>query len=184
MMIVATVFLGLFGLLAALDGLYFHLWKYRLYARAESAYEHMLHTIRAFLFVPIVFLLFYGDFQGWALWTGVAFIIADVVVEIVDVLDENDSRRKIGGLSSIEYATHVVATTARVAAFVLALAAKPAAAWSLNTPLSAGMGDSLTNLVAVNVVAANLLVGLLHVWLMLPRYRVAGELPVRVCCTT
>ena len=32
----ATVFLMIFGLVAAVDGLYLHLWKYKLYARPES----------------------------------------------------------------------------------------------------------------------------------------------------
>ena len=182
MMLLATVFLAVFGALAAFDGLYFHLWKYRLYARAESLYEHKLHTARAFLFVPIVFLLFYGEFAGAALWAALFLIAVDLVIEIVDVLDENDSRRGIGGLSSIEYATHVLATTARVAAMVLALAAKPAAAWSLAAPFSIGPGDAATNFVALNVVAANFVVGALHLWLMRPQFRASGLLPVRTCC--
>lgn len=64
LMIAATIFLALFALVAAVDGLYFHLWKYRLYARPESVYEHKLHTVRAFLFIPIVFFLFYQNFGG------------------------------------------------------------------------------------------------------------------------
>ena len=67
LMSAATVFLMIFGLVAAVDGLYLHLWKYRLYARPESRREHKLHTAQGALFVPVVFFLFYGDFGGAAL---------------------------------------------------------------------------------------------------------------------
>ena len=43
--------LALFAAVGAYDGLYLHLWKYRLYAREESRREHALHTAVAFLFV-------------------------------------------------------------------------------------------------------------------------------------
>ena len=48
----ATVFLMIFGMVAAVDVLYLHLWKYRLYARTESRREHKLHTAQGALFVP------------------------------------------------------------------------------------------------------------------------------------
>jgi hypothetical protein len=56
--------LWIFAGLAALDGLYLHLWKYQLHVRPESAAEHRLHTTRAVLFVPILVLLFARDFGG------------------------------------------------------------------------------------------------------------------------
>ena len=124
----ATIFLMLFAAVGAYDGLYLHLWKYRLYAREESLYEHKLHTIVAFFFVPVVFLLFYGNFGGLALWAAVLFIGIELVVEMMDVLEENGSRAGLGGLSREEYAAHVLAITARVAALALALAAKPLSA--------------------------------------------------------
>ena len=37
LMTAATVFLMIFGAVAAVDGLYLHLWKYRLYARPDSS---------------------------------------------------------------------------------------------------------------------------------------------------
>jgi len=53
-MIAATVCLILFSFVAGFDGIYFHFYKYRLYARAESLYEHKMHTLSAVLFTPIV----------------------------------------------------------------------------------------------------------------------------------
>lgn len=179
----ATVFLMIFGIVAAVDGLYLHLWKYRLYARPESRYEHKLHTAQAFLFAPIVFFFFYRDFGGAALWAGVLFVALEQVVEIMDVLDEKDSRASLGGLSSTEYAAHVIAITTRTAAIALALAAKPLSAWSLNSPLVLGPEHPLASSVAFQMITGNLVVGALHLWLMRGKYRVGlTPLPVRTCC--
>ena len=50
----SAIFLVLFMLLATYDGLYLHLWKYELFKREESSFEHKTHTIRAILFPLIV----------------------------------------------------------------------------------------------------------------------------------
>lgn len=183
LMIWATVFLGLFAIIAAVDGFYFHLWKYRLYARAESLYEHQLHTIRAFLFVPIVFFLFYKNFGGLALWLGVFFIFLDLIVEIMDVLDENQSRAALGGLSPVEYLIHILATMLRTAFIVLALAAKPLSAWNLSSPVILEEQFSFAEFAAFNLMPGNILAGILHLWLMRDKYKSATRfLPVRNCC--
>ena len=183
LMSAATVFLILFGIVAAFDGLYLHLWKYRLFARPESRREHKLHTAQGILFIPVVFFLFYQDFGGWALWAGVLFIALEQVVEIMDVLDENDSRASLGGLSSTEYAVHVIAITARTVAIALALATKPLSAWSLDAPLVLGPAHTMASGVAFNTIIGNLLVVALHVWLMRPRYQKApAALSARAYC--
>src|SRR5215213_11297456 len=158
LMSAATVFLMIFGMVAAVDGLYLHLWKYRLYARPESRREHKLHTAQGALFVPVVFFLFYGDFGGAALWAGLLFLAAEQVVEVWDVLDARDSRASLGGLSSAEYAAHAIAITARTAAVALALAAKPLSAWSLDAPLVTGLGHAWASSVAVQMIVGNVLV--------------------------
>ena len=180
----ATVSLIVFGAVAAFDGLYLHLWKYRLYARPDSIYEHQLHTVQAFLFAPVVFLLFYANFGGLALWAAVAFIVVELVVEMMDVLSENDSRASIGGLSSEEYAAHVAAITARVAALALALAAKPAFAWDPSAPLVlAAEYPAWVTATALQRLVGNAAIGALHLWLMREKYRSASRaLPVRACC--
>ena len=183
LMTAATIFLILFGLVAAFDGLYLHLWKYRLYAREESLGEHKLHTLQGVLFMPVVLFLFYKDFGGWALWAGVVFIALEQIVEILDVLSENKSRAGLGGLSSTEYTAHVVAITARTVAIALALAAKPLSAWSLDSPLVLGPDHAMASGVAFNTIVGNVLVVALHLWLMRGKYRTgARQLPVRACC--
>jgi hypothetical protein len=180
----AAIFLVLFSMVAAIDGLYFHLWKYRLYARPESLYEHKLHMARAFLFVPIVYFLFYRNFGGPALWLGVFFIAVDLVIEMLDVLDENKSRAKIGGLSSTEYAIHVFATTLRTACIALALADKPLSAWSLSSPIILEQQFPMANFIAFNIIPGNIVTAFLHVWLMRDKYRSKARfLPVRNCCS-
>lgn len=169
---ISFVFLVLFLLVATADGIYFHLWKYRLYARRESLYEHQLHTVRAFLFIPIVFFLYFANFGGIALWAGVFFVALDLIVEMLDVFCENDSRAALGGLTSLEYAAHVAATTFRIASLTLILAAKPLSAWSLSAPivLSEGSAPAAVAL-AANVMLGNFLVGVLHLLLPNEKFR-------------
>src|SRR6185369_8512911 len=80
----AVISLNAAVLLGAVDGLYFHLWKYRLYSRPETRYEHKLHTLRAFLFIPIVWLLFGKNYGGLLLWAGVLATVADLLIELLD----------------------------------------------------------------------------------------------------
>ncbi|MBX7221070.1 MAG: hypothetical protein K1Y36_14070 [Blastocatellia bacterium] len=169
----ATVFLMLFGVVAAFDGLYLHLWKYRLHTRAESLVEHRWHTLRVFLFLPVVYGLFYRNSGGWALWLTVILVGIDFGVALLDVLEENQSRASLGGLSSTEYAIHVVTMTLHTVAISLALAARPLAAWSLTAPLEIGPQVSFSTWVALQMLPGNLLIGILHVWLMQPKYRTA-----------
>src|SRR5262245_30838609 len=105
-MLLACVLLYLFLAVASTDGFYFHLWKYRLHARPESAWEHQLHTINACLFVPQVFLLFCVRAQGVWLLLAVGSVLATLAVEMVDLYEERRSRRALGGLASSEYAAH------------------------------------------------------------------------------
>lgn len=179
----ATVFLILFGIIAAVDGLYFHLWKYRLYAQPDSIYEHKLHTAQGILFIPIVFFLFYANFGGIALWVGMFFIVVETAIEIMDVLTEKDSRAALGGLSSMEYAAHALAIMFRTFAIALAVAVKPMSAWSLSSPVMLNEQFQFASSVAFNTIVGNLLVVALHFWLMRDKYRSrVSLLPVRACC--
>jgi hypothetical protein len=70
------------------DGLYLHLWRYRLHARPESRKEHWLHTFRSLLFPGILATLFLVPPYGVVLWLGLALLAVDQVVEILDVSSE------------------------------------------------------------------------------------------------
>ena len=183
LMIAATICLMVFSLVAGFDGIYFHFYKYKLYARAESLYEHKMHTVSAVLFIPVVALLFAGNFAGVLLWLGVLFILAETVIEIADVLSERDSRASIGGLSPAEYATHVLAITFRVAALALALAAKPLSAWDLSASVVASQQyPEIVTTTALNMVIGNIVMVLVHIWLMQKKYRSEPKVYAQACC--
>lgn len=172
LMIAALICLALASVLGIIDGSYYHLQKYRLYAHAESRFEHQLHTIRAFLFAPIIWLLFGRNYGGWLLWLGVLVFAVDAIVELIDVLVENRSRAKMGGLSTGEYAIHINATGLRIAAIALVLAAKPLPAWTLSSPsLIEPDYPAWLGWLALLVAGGSLIGGAQHLWLMRAKYR-------------
>jgi hypothetical protein len=161
----STILLVVFVLLSLVDGLYIHLWRLRLFARPESYREHLWHTARAILFAPAVLLLFAAPTAGLALWAGIALFALDEVVEMLDVLAERASRASLGGLSSAEYAVHVVLVTLRAAAVALALASRPAAAWSLDAAYVIGAHPQLIATLVHQLVPGAITAAGLHVWL-------------------
>jgi hypothetical protein len=174
--IVAAICLNLAILLGSVDGVYFHLWKYRLFKWKESRFEHLLHTVRAFLFIPIAWLLFGQNYGGWLLWVGIMLASADAIVELLDILIERRSRVKLGGLSPAEYAIHVNATGLRFAALALIFVAKPVEAWDLSGPLLLNPPyPSWLAWLMLNTIPGSLIAGLAHLWLMKPKYRAASR---------
>lgn len=169
LVILSFVFLNLFMVLGAVDLFYFHIWKYKLHTRPESRYEHKLHMAFAFLMVPVAFFLYYQNFAGIALWAGVFFVVAALSTELLDVVSENDSRATIGGLSTAEYALHVVLTILKVAAFAFLFASKPAAAWDLSSPLVSGSYGWMGELISLKVMIGSGAVAILHLALLHPR---------------
>ena len=125
----AVVTLLSFSVIGSLDALWYHLVRERLYARKDSIYEHRLHTARMALMAPIAIVLYAMPSSGALLWLGVAFLVVDQVVEVLDVREERRSRRSSGGLSRGESAVHLVATALRVASVVAILASRPLASW-------------------------------------------------------
>ena len=169
LVIASFVFLNLFMVLGAVDLFYFHIWKYKLHTRPESRYEHKLHMAFAFLMVPLAYFLYYQNFGGWALWAGVFFVVAALSTELLDVFSENDSRASIGGLSTQEYALHVVLTILKVASFAFLFASKPAEAWGLESPAVLGSYGWMGEMIALKVMVGSGLVAILHLALLHPR---------------
>ena len=177
-MTIATVLIALSATVAIADGIYFHLIRYRLYARRDSVTEHLTHTLRAVLFGPMIYLLFGRCFGGLVLWGTVAVVIADFVIQSWDVFVERTSRHSLGGLSSLEYWIHVAAITTHVAAVTLVLSARPDAAWSLSAPtIMPGAWPAIARLTALALVPGALGLAVLHLWLLQPRYRSAAPRP-------
>ena len=166
LVIAGFIFLNLFMIVGTVDLFYYHIWKYKLHARPESRYEHKLHMAFAFIMVPLAYFLYYQDFGGYALWAAVAFVVAALGTEMLDVFTEADSRAAIGGLSTGEYSIHVAATIFKVASFAFMFAAKPAAAWSASSQTLLGSYGSMGEMMALQVMIGSFVVGVLHIVLL------------------
>lgn len=181
LVILGFVFLNLFMIVGAVDLFYFHLRKYKLHTRPESRYEHKLHMAFAFVMVPLAYFLYYQDFGGYALWAAVLFVGSALGVEMLDVFSEEDSRASLGGLTTGEYSLHVAATILKVASFAFMFAAKPASAWSPESPLVLGSYGTTGEITAVQVMVGSLFVGLLHLALLNKR---VASISFKSACTS
>lgn len=161
LMIASSWILLAFLFLSAFDGIYYHLWKFRLQEREDSKFEHITHTLRALLFVPTIILVYWVGLQSYILWLALVILVFDLMTEVLDVLNENASRATLGGLPSNEYLVHITLTTLRVAALTLAFAALPTDAWHLNTEISVEVPE-LSKLLALQVLPGAVLVAGLH----------------------
>jgi hypothetical protein len=160
-----AVTLAVFLALGAVDGLYLHLWRYRLHARPASRGEHRLHTISAVLFAVTLPAVLLWETGGWLLWAGVGLIAVDLGVSLFDMTSERDSRADFGGLSTGEYVLHMLIMSARGASLALALGARPAAAWAFDAPSVLGPMPPLAATIAWQAFPGAIVMSALHVWL-------------------
>ena len=161
----ATVCLVVFGILAIVDGVYYHDIKYKLYQDKESILEHIYHTIRAVMFPIMMYCLFAYDFGGVLMIVGIGAVSIDFIMLIFDVKEEGRSRNRYGGLSNGEYMNHVFANTFHFVAIALILAAKPAAAWTIDPSFALGRPyPQVTAWLGSAFVAGGVIAALLHFW--------------------
>lgn len=173
--VIAALLMDLSAGVAIIDGLYFHIYRYKLYARPDSLTEHWTHTLRALLFGPMVFLLFARRFGGTLLWAALLLVLVDFAVESWDVLIERDSRVTLGGLTPLEYWIHVASITTHIAAVTLVLAARSAAAWSPAAPsVMPAAWPWVARMTVLALVPGAIGMAALHLWLLQPRYRNAA----------
>jgi hypothetical protein len=108
--------------MGALDSLYYHLWKFRLYARPESRAETVTHLIRALVIGVGALLLARVSLTPAWFWTLSAVLGLSFVNDVADVLLEPASRRALGGVPPREYLIHILGAAfsgAVATAFVL-----------------------------------------------------------------
>ncbi|WP_437909485.1 hypothetical protein WME95_17330 [Sorangium sp. So ce327] len=161
---IASILLAVYAAVGAIDGIYYHLWKYRLFAQEASRREHHLHTIHAALFAIVVGTLYLAPSAGLLLWAGLGAVAASFVVAILDVLEERRSREDLGGLTPREYALHAGLIALYAASVALVLAARPASAWSLDAPVVLDTAlPALTHTIALNLLPGAALTALVHV---------------------
>jgi hypothetical protein len=158
----SLVFWALALLIGGIDGLYFHLWRFRLYAQPESRLEHLAHAARAVLVVPTLWVAFFAD-VGSRIAVLLTLIGADLAVAIWDVFLERRSRTAMGGMPHFEYFVHVAVTALHSAAEAVTVSAL------LVTGGPAPRGI-LSNMVLVAMLAVSVGAALLHLLLVLPRF--------------
>src|SRR5687767_9934232 len=107
-MTVAFELLMLAALLGAVDVGYYHLYKFRLYQRPESVGEELTHLARHLLFIAMTIVMVLELEAAPTLLP--ALFILDLANSSADVLLERRSRASAGGLPSLEYLVHILAS--------------------------------------------------------------------------
>ena len=170
----ASASLVLFMVLATYDGFFLHIWKYRLFDRQESLFEHKTHTIRAILFPLIVWLLCINETNYALFLIGVALVVLDIIVLGIDAYHEEESRSFMGGLPKWEYIVHLFANAFHFAAIILVLALRleiSEGTLLFSTEIASSQAHSIFQFIAVNVIPGAIILAILHLILMMRKPR-------------
>ncbi len=105
------VLMSIAGPIGAVDVVYFHLWKFRLYSRPGARAETVTHLLRGITFVfGAYFVATYRAAGAWFWLVGGLFAF-DFVNNVVDAALESRSRAGFGGLPRAEYIVHLIGST-------------------------------------------------------------------------
>lgn len=167
----STLCLLLFMVLATYDGFYLHIWKYELFKREDSVFEHKTHTARAILFPLIVWFLFLNT-DKISFWISIALIGIDFIVLGIDAYSEKDSRKSIGGLPKWEYILHLFANSFHFAAIFLLLATKVEITETgivVTELVTNSSAQQLMELISINMIPGAIVLGIVHLILLFPK---------------
>lgn len=156
-----------FMLLATYDGAYLHLWKFELFNKEESAFEHKTHTARALLFPAIVYLLFV-DTSLLGFWIGLILFLTDLIVLGLDAYSEKESRSFMNGLPKWEYILHLFANSFHFAAIVLIIAARTTITSEgiiYSTEFMLQSNFETVQFIAINIIPGAIVLGITHLLL-------------------
>lgn len=170
--ILLTILLVLFALLGLYDGFYLHIFKYQLFNRKESSFEHLTHTIRALLFPAILYFLYLATNSTVSFYIGLTLVLIDVVVLGIDAFVENDSRKFMGGLPKWEYIVHLFVNGFHFAAIAVYLIVRFDARSGeivYGHELEIIQNHELFKVVVMNLIPGGILMGLIHVWVAIPK---------------
>ncbi|MFK7812688.1 MAG: hypothetical protein AB8B59_09355 [Maribacter sp.] len=168
----ATASLVLFMILATYDGFYLHIFKYRLFDREESLFEHKTHTARAILFPLIVWMLFINEANFSLFVTGIVLVVLDIIVLGIDAYHEKESRSFMGGLPTWEYIVHLFANAFHFAAIILVLALRldiSDGALLFVDSIAGSEAHTLFQFIAANVIPGAIILAILHFVLMIEK---------------
>jgi len=115
--------LAVVGTIGAIDVLYYHLYRFRLYSQPGCVAEEVTHLLRNAIFIAILLVCMQPANESWS---RVMFFLfaADMGNSVIDVLLERKSRAGLGGLPSGEYLVHILSTFGTgvaVASYTMAL---------------------------------------------------------------
>ena len=165
-LLISTILLLLFAILAVIDGFYLHIFKYQLHNHEESKLEHLTHTIRAILFPLIVYFLFIIQNSTVGFFIGIFLLTVDIIILGIDAFSEKESRAFMGGLPRWEYILHLFVNGFHFGAIAVFLAVKlnlGATGISIVPDLSNMMNYDLFKFVADNLIPGAILIAVIHV---------------------
>lgn len=168
----ATTCLVFFMLLATYDGFYLHIWKYKLFDRKESIFEHKIHTVRAILFPFIIWLLFINETSLLGFLVGVSLVLLDILALGVDAYNEKESRTFMGGLPKWEYLVHLFANAFHFSAITIVLALRLGISHEKLIFANHNVDSQAHDLflfVGVNIIPGAIILALLHYLLMIEK---------------
>lgn len=164
--ILSSILLISYSALALFDGVYLHLFKYRLHEQESSKFEHFTHSIRAFLFSGILYTLYSGIENNRLFLIGLLLILIDVITLIIDAYVEKNSREFMGGLPRWEYILHLLVNGfhfASIAVFLVIKVELTNDGMILHDNFQSFENYSLFKMIAINLLPGAILIALLHV---------------------
>jgi hypothetical protein len=169
--IISSLFLILFVVLALYDGFYLHILKYQLYNQTQSKTEHITHTIRAVFFPAILYFLFLKQDSNASFIIGITIVLLDILVLAVDAFVEKDSRNFMGGLPRWEYIIHLFVNGFHFSSIAVYLSIKLTfkngeIMISHITPSSI---FELYNTLIINLLQGAIIMAILHILLCIPK---------------
>lgn len=183
--IISIVLLIAYSLLALFDGVFLHLYKYRLYEHKESKFEHLTHTVRAILFTGILVALFINIENNKLFLFGIALVIADIVTLIIDAYTEKDSRTFMGGLPRWEYIIHLLVNGfhfASIAVFLVIKINLDSTGITLVNNFQQVESFHIFRTIAVNLLPGAVLISLLHILVYFPKFNIYFKKLQFKCC--
>lgn len=183
--IISIVLLIAYSLLALFDGVFLHLYKYRLYEHKESKFEHLTHTVRAVLFTGILIALFINiEDNRWFLY-GIALVVADIITLVIDAYVEKDSRSFMGGLPRWEYIIHLLVNGfhfASIAVFLVIKINLDGNGVTLADNFQQVESFHIFRAIAVNLLFGAVLISLLHILVYVPKFNFYFNKLKLKCC--
>lgn len=165
-LLISSITLTAFAILAVIDGFYLHIFKYKLFEHQESKFEHFTHTLRAILFPLIVYFLFIMQNCTTCFYIGISLVAIDIAVLMVDAYVEKDSRAFMGGLPRWEYILHLFVNGfhfASIAVFLVLKLNLTNLGIELVQDLSSLPNYDVFQLIAINLIPGAALLALVHI---------------------